>query len=272
MEDETEAAPAAEATATSEAPATENTTPVETTDTTPETAETKEAETSDNQPDKPRSLNRTQRLQRKAARLATMLAEKDAQLAELRAKSSADTNTEPKEADFNGDYFAYQRALNKWDMDQRLSKLEEKIQPGKPDTAAVDRGEFYEELKERVDAAKKSLPDFDQKLEDLSKSIGALSPAVMDELEQAENPELVLYHLANNPAVAARINRLGAKEVIREISRIDSTVSLPQPRKQTQAPAPLATLKGGASPAKDPSKMSMDEYVAWRKKQDAADA
>jgi hypothetical protein len=271
MTQTTEAAPAAEATPTSEAPVTENTAPVETKETTPETAETTEAETSaeETQTDKPRSLNRTQRLQRKAARLATMLAEKDAELSELRAKSGDGADTEPKEADFNGDYFAYQRALSKWDAKQLLKEVLPK-QESKTDTAAPEREEFFSELRERIEEVKPLLPDFWEKLQGLTKEVGDLNVVVFDELDKADNPEAVLYHIASNPRLAAKLNKLSPSDVVREIAKLDATASLPKPRKQTQAPPPMTQPSGGATPPKDiASAAKADDLTAYFAMRDA---
>jgi hypothetical protein len=97
-------------------------------DAAPENADDAKAKTEETAGDKPegeeerKRLTRNQRLQRKAARLSTMVAEQATEIERLRQATSKDADAEPKEADFNGDYLAYQRALSKWDTKQLLKE------------------------------------------------------------------------------------------------------------------------------------------------------
>lgn len=82
----------------------------------------------------------------------------------------------------------------------------------------------------------------------------------------------VAYAIARDADAAARIRSAQSREAVaREIGRIEARLEraretpLPQPSSAPD-PAPRA-VRGGNVGAVDPSKMSMDQYAAWSKKQ-----
>jgi hypothetical protein len=252
------AAPVTEPAAPSAPAVSEQATPtndsVQNTDAATENAETTDSENQDEDSSEgaPKRLSRSQRMQRKVARLSTMLAEQASELEQLRSKTS-DAPQPPKEDDFNGDYFAFQRALTKWDTEQVLKETLSKVIPEqkKPDARELGREDVIDDLRERIEAAQENLPDFKQALTDLQGHIGDLSNALLEEIGESEKGEFILYHLAKNPRLAASLNRMSERDAAREIARLESKVSLPQPKRQTKAPAPLNALKGGAAPSTD---------------------
>jgi hypothetical protein len=245
-------------------------------DTPSETAETTEQEGDPSTEEGRRRLSRSQRQQRKIARLSTMLAEQQAKIEEL-SKSTPSGPQPPKEDDFGGDYLAYQRALNKFDTEQIVSAALERVVPKneKPDARQLDRAEAVADLQERVDAISKSIPDFQPSLAELHKRVGNLSEAVIEEITESDKGELILYHLAKNPDLAASINKMSARDVAREIGRLEASASLPNPRKQTSAPPPQTQLRGGAAPSKSEAELAKGENVSelinlWRSKKKGA--
>ena len=242
----------------------------------PENAETNEQEGDSSTEEGKRKLSRSQRQQRKIARLSTMLAEQSAKIEEL-SKGTSTGPQAPKEEDFNGDFFAYQRALNKFDTEQAINAVVEKIAPkdSKPDARQLDRAEAVAELQERVDAVSKSIPDFESSLGELHKRVGNLSDAVIEEITESDKGELILYHLSKNLDLAASINKMSARDVAREIGRLEAKVSLPNPKKQTSAPPPQRQLTGGAAPSRSEAELAKSEDASdlikmWRDKKKGA--
>jgi uncharacterized coiled-coil protein SlyX len=240
----------------------------------PENAETEQQEDSQ-ESEARRKLSRSQRQQRKIARLSSMLAEQAAKIEELN-KATPSGPQAPREEDINGDYFAYQRALNKFDTEQAVGAVLEKIAPKdtKPDVRQLDRLEAVQELQERVDAASKHLTDFEPSLAELHKRVGNLSDAVIEEVTESDKGELILYHLSKNLDLAESINKMSARDVAREIGRLEAKVSLPNPRKQTSAPPPMSQPKGGATPSRSESELAKSEDASelirlWREKKRA---
>lgn len=241
----------------------------------PENAETKETEQSDEQPDEPKRLTRNQRLQRKAARLSTMVAEQAAEIERFRqttARSTADA--EPKPSDYeSGEYdpkyirdhaahiakTAAREALSEREERDTKRQLNERTQ------------EAVEDFLERVESVKKSIPDYDQAVTAFANQGGKFEPHVIEEIRDSEKGPQLAYHLAKNPGLAAELNAMSARDAAREIGRLEAKVSLPQPKRQTQAPAPLTALNGGASPARSVADLAKSEDVSeliasWRKK------
>lgn len=76
-------------------------------------------------------------------------------------------------------------------------------------------------------------------------------------------PEIA-YHLGKNPAEADAISRLPLHRQAAEIGKLEVRLTAPKPLPKT-APPPVSTVGGSsAGGTKDPSRMSMAEYVAWR--------
>jgi hypothetical protein len=130
-----------------------------------------------------------------------------------------------------------------------------------------------EAFESRVNAFKANVPDFDVVIQ--NPALPAL-PAVAPLIVGSEVGPAIVYHLAKNPDLAMRISRMASDqqkvaigEIIGRLAVAQVTQS-PQRRpstastSSTQAPPPPSTTRSGASAAAptDPSKMSMDEFVA----------
>jgi hypothetical protein len=283
-EEDGAAAPASEPTAPSapagnaEVPQTEPV--IRDLDAVPEVAETKpEAKPEDDQPegdedstDQPKRLTRSQRQQRKMARLSTMLAERDAEVERLKAATAkSDTDSEPKAANYaQGEWDpGYLSDLAAHKAAQKIGKqLEERdIREVTQRTQSQVR-EATEDFLERVEDIKPSLPDFDKVMNTFEKDGGKFAPHVIEEIRDSEKGPLLAYQLAKTPGLVEQLNAMSPRDAAREIGRLEARASLPKPRTLTQAPAPLTPLKGGAAAAYDPNASDdMGAYVKWRKAQ-----
>lgn len=234
-----------------------------------ENAEAQDSATQDQgSQDEPRRLTRNQRLQRKAARLSTMVAEQAAEIEKLRAtqaKSTADS--EPKEADYNGDWTKFQSDHSAWKAAKLIrSDLAEREERESSRRIAERQREIADEFLDRAAEVKKSVPDYEETMKVFASQGGKFEPHVREEIFESDSGPMLAYYLAKNPAVAVELNALSPRDAAREIGRIEAKLALPQAKKQTQAPAPLSTLKGGASPGFDPFNTDdMDAYAKWRK-------
>jgi hypothetical protein len=281
------AAPAPEQAAPSAPAAAEQATPIETlpnpnAQPDPENAEPKAQETApkeeETEPDEPKRLTRNQRLQRKAARLSTMVAEQAAELERLRqATDKSDAESEPKEADYNGDWTKFQADYAAWRAAKTVSqKFTEREQRDAEQRLRERRQEAADEFLERSEQIKAAVSDFDEVIGAFEKSGGKFAPHVVEELMESEKGPMLAYTLAKSPGLAAQLNALSPRDAAREIGRLEAKVSLPQPKKQTQAPAPLSTITGGAAPTKSLVDLAKSEdataYAAARRAQRKARA
>ncbi len=76
-------------------------------------------------------------------------------------------------------------------------------------------------------------------------------------------PEIA-YYLGNNPAEADRIGNLDHDSMNQEIGVLKAQLSgPPATRAKSNAPAPINPVGGNATVAKDPDKMTDEEWSAW---------
>lgn len=234
-------------------------------------AEPNKAEASDgDQPaegDKPAKIPGSRRekiknqvLQRENADLLRRLEEAE------RRSTPADAKTddkEPQEADFNGDYFAYERAKTAYEVRKVVREENQRIEDGKRSNEQSDAWrERVIAHEERVEEAKDVITDYDEVMAS-AKDI-KVSPEVGKEILMSEKSALLSYYLAKNPDKALALNGMTGRELAREIGRLEGSVRMPAAKRQTAAPAPITNIKGGAAPSFDPSASSMEEYVAKR--------
>lgn len=218
--------------------------------------------------DKPAKIPGSRREKIKNDILRRELADAHRQLeeAQRRLKPAAETasdDKEPQEADFNGDYFAYERAKTAFDVRKVVREEHQRLEDGKRST---EQSEAWREHviahKERIEEAKDVITDFDQVLAS-AKDI-KINPEVGKEILLSEKSALLTYYLAKNPDKALALNGMTGRELAREIGRLEGSVRMPAAKKQTTTPAPLTTVRGGSAPSFDPSSSSMEEYVAKR--------
>lgn len=144
-------------------------------------------------------------------------------------------------------------------------QLEERDQRDTNNRVAEHQNEATQQFLERVDEVKPRLPNFDKVMDTFEKNGGKFAHHVIEEIRDSEKGPVLAYQLAQNPGLVAELNAMSPRDAAREIGRIEAKASLPKPRTQTQAPAPLTTLKGGASPSITLENASMADYVKIRK-------
>lgn len=174
----------------------------------------------------------------------------------------------PNPDDFE-DYGEYVEALTDWKADRREAQRADKAATSAAEEAANARNA---EWSAKVAATTAVLPDYE---EVAGKSDIQVRDHVVDAIMDADRgPELV-YHLAQNPDVAERLNAMSPARAAIELGKIEASLgeaaapakAEPPAKKTTTAPAPITPVKPGATTAKDPAKMSQDEYNEWRKGQ-----
>jgi hypothetical protein len=169
----------------------------------------------------------------------------------------------PKEADFP-DWFDFQTAKQAYEADRRIVTRELRKEAEKSVVQQqVRRSEVIEEFKEAAAKAAKAIPDF---VETIAKA-GDMkaAPLVRDLIVESDKGPLLQYHFAKNPADLKRINELSPVSAAKEIGKLEARLSLAKPNTVTRASPPTPPPKGGAARVNDLSKMSMDEYVKFRR-------
>lgn len=255
---------------------------------TPETPETPDGEAKpetkpeapdpdedDGDEDKPaKRASRSQRQSRKIQLLASENAElrrvleSGPRTSEDRPQQTEAKEQPPKEAEFNGDYLAYERALNAWNTKQAVQdavrrEVETARARERHERQAEARNETVAAHMDRVDEARERITDFDQVLK--AGGQAQVAPQVAAEILESDKSALIQYYLAKNPDKLNELNSMSGRELAKEVGRLEGRVHLPKSKQVTQATPPLAAVKGGAAPAFDPFKsQDMGAYIKWR--------
>lgn len=217
----------------------------------PEADDDAETEGQDRKPKRSRSDRYKSRIAAQAARIA-----------ELESQLGSDAGKEapkpPKLEDFNYDQQAFEDARLVFNTEQAVNKAisetrKEDIQSKQREA----RAELVEEFTEGVTAIKDRITDYDQVMDsckvDLRKDVADLI------LSSEKGPHLA-YELAKNDGKKLReIQSLPPLHAALALGRIEARLSLPQPKKQTQAPAPIKPPVGGAAPSRDPLSLAKSE-------------
>jgi hypothetical protein len=175
-------------------------------------------------------------------------------------KTAAPAEEEPKPEAFE-DYGAYVRALAKFEA-KALVKAE--LEQQRAQQAQEAQATTW---KQRAEAAKAELPDFEQVM---AASTAPMTNAMAEVIKGSDIGPKLAYHLAQNPEIATRLSRLEPLAAARELGRLEVSLSAkPEPiqKRITSAPTPPTTIGSGRSTTGDPGKMSQADYMAWRQAQ-----
>jgi hypothetical protein len=174
-------------------------------------------------------------------------------------ETTQDRPTGKPSADSYENHEDFVEALTDWKLEQKLAEHDSRQQErAKAST-----------WQERATAARAEMPDFE---EVMASSTAPMSHAMAEAIKESEMGPKVAYHLAMHPEEAARLANMSPTSAIREIGKIEATLSAakaapaPAPR-VTTAPKPADPIGSGRSTAGDPGKMSQADYEEWRKTQ-----
>lgn len=221
------------------------------------------------------STEKTTRHQRRKAQMEQLRQEKAelerqaAQTAERmeRARKFAESTQPPKESDFI-DYNEYLVARGAYaaaqELDRRsIREIETEATEAQKRMQALEDQRIHEvesSWAEQREAARQRYENFDAIVDGLGVQI---PPGMGALIKASDMGSDVAYHLGMNPALARQIAAMEPLQQAMAIGRLEATVTLPKPRTQTNAPDPVTPVRPKATPGKDPSTMSMDEYMKY---------
>jgi len=209
-------------------------------------------------PDEPERSDSAKRRDRQNRQIERLRAENN----ELRARTAGvrpediDVAVEriigkpPREEDFRGDYTGYDRALTAYELDKRQTTREVRRQVQSQESMRAEQlRETAEAHQDRVLDFKERTPDFDSVMAEANRQELKASPALEEMILESDNSAHLVYFLARNPGVLNDLNTMSERQAARAIGTIESRLSLPNPRTQTRAPAPIRPITGGAAPS-----------------------
>ncbi|MGH7186489.1 MAG: hypothetical protein ACREIB_09485, partial [Pseudomonadota bacterium] len=160
------------------------------------------------------------------------------------------------------------------------SEQEPQATPQDIEQRAVQRARemvHYQSLNEKADKALKSgakLSGFTEAVSALREEVsfadrsGRITPfleAVLD----ADDPARVIHYLGQNPDEAAEFADLSPAQLGRRLEKLETRLAQ-DGKAKSKAPAPIEPIGGARAKTGDLQSMSMDDYVAHRRKQKAA--
>ena len=181
------------------------------------------------------------------------------------APQAPKVDEEPQPSQFN-DAFEYAKALAEFTADKRIGEMRRQDAEAKE---AQERQKVIETWASKVQAAKASMPDFD---DIVASSDVVVNDDIRDAILESDVGPQILYHLAENDDVAKRIAGLSPKQALREIGKLEArfetkeTKSEPLPITRSKAPAPINPLRG-SNPADVPMSANGEwhgTFQAWK--------
>jgi hypothetical protein len=219
---------------------------------------------------KQRQPSRSQRYKEGIARREARIAELEAQVARNAPPRKAPQTLEdrigkaPEWGQYNNNYAAYTadlaayRALHQVESrrmveEQRETEARETMRRQSLERAYVDKHEI----------AKAELPDFDKVVRAAALHV---ERDVAELIMESDHTARLEYYLAKNPNELTELNRMSPVQAAKRIGRLEAQLSPSAQNRSTQAPAPLAPIRGGAAgPRKGPGEMPMEDFAKWLK-------
>jgi hypothetical protein len=195
----------------------------------------------------------------------------EVQVRELKNKAQPSAepkfDSEPKPEQFT-DMYEYQQALVDYRVDQRLGEEKQKEANAR---AEAERVKVINTWAKRVETAKAEIPDF----EDMVGSADvAVSNEVRDAIFESDVGPRVLYHLAENPDIAEKLNGMTMTAALRMIGKLEAQFEKKSDEQllktvvnKSKAPAPINPIRSAAN-GRDVNLTSDGQfhgsYQAWK--------
>lgn len=194
----------------------------------------------------------------------------EAELASLKTKANPvkdepKFDEEPKPEQFT-DMYEYAKALTDYRVDQRLQEEKQKEAVAK---AEAERQKVINTWAKRVEEAKAEMPDF----EDMVGSADVVvSNEVRDAIFESDVGPRILYHLAENPEIAEKLQGMTLTRALATIGKLEAQFEKTAPQTKpvvgkSKAPAPINPIKASANGPitdLDSNRQFHGSYQAWK--------
>ena len=179
-----------------------------------------------------------------------------------------ESDPKPKAEQFS-DMFEYAEALADWTADKRFKEEKAKEVAAKVEQ---ERAKTMETWANRVNDFRGKTPDFDEMVQSADVVV---SNEVRDAIFDSDVGPQILYHLAENPDVASKLQGMTAIGALRMIGKLEAkfeqpeTVSKPRETavKTSKAPPPINPIRataGGPVTDLDENRQFHGSYQAWK--------
>jgi hypothetical protein len=172
----------------------------------------------------------------------------EAKVRELESRSQpakAQSSEEPRPEQFT-DMYEYAKALTDYKVDQRLSEEKQKSEQARIE---AQRQEVINSWTKRVQAAKSEIPDFEAMVGSADVTV---SNEIRDAIFESDVGPQILYHLAENPEIAEKLQGMTVTTALRTIGKLEAQFEKTEPQTKTvvgrsKAPAPINPIRSAAN-------------------------
>ena len=152
---------------------------------------------------------------------------------------------EPRPEQFT-DMYEYAKALTDYKVDQRLGEEKQKEAQAKVE---AQRQQVINTWAKRVESAKAEMPDFEAMV---GSADVVVSNEVRDAIFESEVGPQVLYHLAENPEIAEKLQGMTVTSALRTIGKLEAQFEKAEPQTKpvvgkSKAPAPINPIRSAAN-------------------------
>jgi len=185
--------------------------------------------------------------------------------AKIQPKAEPVAETEPLPEQFS-DMYEYAKALTDYRVEQRLTEEKQKEVQAK---VAAEHAKLIDTWGQRVKAAKSEMPDFDDMINSTDVTV---SNEVRDAIFESEVGPRILYHLAENPDFAVKLQGMTLTAALKAIGKLEGQYEKTEPQTKavvgkSKAPAPINPIRSAAN-GRDVNLTSDGQfhgsYQAWR--------
>ena len=172
----------------------------------------------------------------------------EAKVRELESRSQpqkAQSTEEPRPEQFT-DMYEYAKALTDYKVDQRLGEEKQKVEQAKIE---AQRQEVINTWTKRVQSAKSEIPDFEEMVGSADVTV---SNEIRDAIFESDVGHQLLYHLAENPEIAEKLQGMTITTALRTIGKLEAQFEKTEPQTKTvvgrsKAPAPINPIRSAAN-------------------------
>lgn len=174
----------------------------------------------------------------------------------------------PKLEDYGYDEGQYQQAVSSWSQQQEQAKANAYRQQQQQQAHVAQQQQQAMAMREKVASAVEKHPDFLLKVQNPElPSLGDVNQVAYEAVVGSDKFSDIAYYLASNPTEIYRLGNLDPMSTLREVFKLEQKFEQTKPQPSIVPPPPPPTrISGTSEQAKDPSKMTIEEFMAWRNK------
>jgi len=185
----------------------------------------------------------------------------------LQAQYQGEDEPFPTLEDAGYDEQRYQQEIQGWYARRQQDAFQRQQYAEAARQQAEQQAKQAAELRSKVQEAVHKYPDFLVKIQDPQlPNLAEISPAAFEAVSTSEHFGDVSYYLAQNPAEVYKLRDMSPLAAVRAIAKLEAKFEAKTQTNPNTPPPPPSRVKGKGGAEKDPSKMSIDEFMAWRNK------